>query len=559
MRSAGILTLVTALFLSAATLTAQLCPATADLSDCPAQALLDQARAANPERYQYALDQGARILPTTDGRSFYVLWQPPDSPATNPLIVTLHGSSSWAFDELFLRRDQAAARGYGILALQWWFGTESYYTPADIQRELRAALRLAGTAPGTALLYGYNRGTDNLYAVAALDRSSGDRLYAMFLANSGGAPPDYPPNLAIAAGQYGYNVFSGTYWTLVCGTLDPNSDRDGCPAMRRTADWVGLYGGVVDQFLQDDDVGHSAALDAFAAILALRQDALPPATVWKVERDAAFLIPDAATANVGLVDGDVWLIVGGPGGAKLYRSSDGANSTSLQSLGPSLNSAMSGTGYAPGEVIPRAAPEGGGMLYVLGLAPPGINRSAVFRLLAAPNGGYTRNPPDPVFAGAADDGQFLGVPDLTRLADGRWRLTYVSRGSSQSNSRTAISSDDGVTFLPEFNNTFGDLAVPHPTAMDINVDPAILKLAKGGYLAITMRSARLYLFTSLDGRTFVPYPQPAIDAPQLYPGATGLFDPTLVQLPDGRIWVYVTAATGNLNRVVRAELTPLLP
>ena len=67
-----------------------------------AQALLDRARAANPARYQFAVDKGAQILATSDGRSFFVLWYPSNLQSTRPLVVTLHGSSSWAFDEFFL-------------------------------------------------------------------------------------------------------------------------------------------------------------------------------------------------------------------------------------------------------------------------------------------------------------------------------------------------------------------------------------------------------------------------------------------------------------------------
>ncbi len=77
-----------------------------------------------------------------------------------------------------------------------------------------------------------------------------------------------------------------------------------------------------------------------------------------------------------------------------------------------------------------------------------------------------------------------------------------------------------------------------------------------------MRGARLFLFTSLDGRTFVPAPNAPIEAAQLAPGNMGLFDPTLVQLPDGRIFMYVTAGnspSGGGQRVVRAELVAVQP
>jgi hypothetical protein len=233
------------------------------------QALLERARMANPQRYQYAVEHGAKILPTGDGRGFYLLWTPPGAPERNhPLVVTLHGSASWAFDEFFPWREQVAQVGYGILALQWWFGEESYYTPAELHRELRAALRRQENQEGTALLHGFSRGGANLYGVAAQDRQSSDRFYAMVLANAGGATADFPPNLAISNGEYGYNVCSGTFWSFFCGGKDPNPDRDGCPAMRRTSDWVARYGGVTSLFLEDGGAaaGHALAGDARPAV-----------------------------------------------------------------------------------------------------------------------------------------------------------------------------------------------------------------------------------------------------------------------------------------------------
>jgi hypothetical protein len=80
----------------------------------------------------------------------------------------------------------------------------------------------------------------------------------------------------------------------------------------------------------------------------------------------------------------------------------------------------------------------------------------------------------------------------------------------------------------------------------------ILKLASGGYLAVTMRAARFHLFTSMDGRTFAPALQPAIEPEEVYPGANGLFDPTRVELPDGRIVEYSTAASGPMSATSRA-------
>lgn len=554
------------LFLLALTASAQ---SPDDLAE-PARSLYERARAANPARVQYALERGVQVFATSDSRSFYLLWVPPGvAPTNQPVITTLHGSGSWAFDEFFLWRELAEEYGFAVLALQWWMGpdesVQAYLPPDLMHRELHRALSLRENREGTVLLHGFSRGASNIYAIAAADRQSRDRYYAMILANAGGASPDFPPNMEITRGTLGYNIFAGTYWTMFCGGLDPNPERDGCPAMRRTASWLERYGGLTSLFLEDAQAGHGgfhqtpahmrAALDAFRDNLALRVGAPNPDAVWQVLRDPDFLLQDASIPNVGLVNGEVWLTAGGRQGMRLIRiAADGSQGS--PAMIPGLRESMNGTGYGSGEVVPRQGPDGRAELYVLGLAPPGVNRSAILRLRAAADGRFLRDPLAPVFTGGPDDGNFIGVPDVTPAPGGRLRLTYVSRGGAETNSRTAISSDGGASFLPEFSNPFGELAMPQRRATDTNVDPAMLRLADGGYLAVTMRGARLFIFTSVDGSTFLPSPTPAIEAAQLSPGSTGLFDPTLVQLPDGRIFMYCTADSGaGLNsRVVRAEI-----
>jgi hypothetical protein len=54
-----------------------------------------------------------------------------------------------------------------------------------------------------------------------------------------------------------------------------------------------------------------------------------------------------------------------------------------------------------------------------------------------------------------------------------------------------------------------------------------------------MRAARFHLFTSMDGRTFVPALQSAIEPEEVYPGANGLFDPTrsrIARRPNRRVF-----------------------
>jgi hypothetical protein len=245
--------------------------------------LFKQAQSADAERYQFAVDQGAQFLPTPDGRSFYIFWLPPGSDPANPppLIATLHGHGSWAFDEFFLWQPYALKRGYGILALQWWFGqgesVSDYYSPDEIYPIFEAALTQHQIQPGTVLFHGFSRGAANSYGVAALDRAAGHPFFLLTIANSGKASPGFPINEAITAGQFGSHPFAGTHWVLSCGQKDPNPERDGCPGMRETREWLAQLGGSVDLLIEDPNGDHGAfhrnpanveaALDLFAKLL----------------------------------------------------------------------------------------------------------------------------------------------------------------------------------------------------------------------------------------------------------------------------------------------------
>jgi hypothetical protein len=296
-----------------------------------AKALFDKARAANPLRYQFAVDKGVQVFPTTDGRSFYLLWYPPNVSTTNqPLIVTLHGSSSYAFDEFFLWQAEAAKRGYGILALQWWFGTgdatSDYYLPQEMYAILETALRRQGNQAAKAMLHGFSRGSANSYGVTFFDRRAGNHFFALTLSNAGQAAPDYPLYAQIIRGDYGQQVFAGAHWAMYCGGLDPNPQRDGCPAMRNTADWLTQQGAKVELFIEDANAGHggfhqnaahiNAALDVFAKLLSESggEDKTPPVVSLtspnggeKVKRGKVFTITWTASDEVGVKEQDVLL------------------------------------------------------------------------------------------------------------------------------------------------------------------------------------------------------------------------------------------------------------
>lgn len=246
-----------------------------------AEQLQRQAEQSSPERARYARSQQVKWLQTADGRSFSLLWLPPGAEAaTTPIIVTLHGHGSWAHDEFFLWHQAAARRGYGILALQWWFGQgeqlQDYYLPQELNRIIDDTLRELKVGQKRVLLHGFSRGSANIYGVTAFDARAG-RHVALTVANAGKATADFPVNQDIASGRLGSQPLAGTQWWMYCGGRDAHPERDGCQGMREAREWVSRYGGNVIELREDVEGDHGgfhrrkanveAALDSFAGVL----------------------------------------------------------------------------------------------------------------------------------------------------------------------------------------------------------------------------------------------------------------------------------------------------
>ena len=196
-------------------------------------------------------------IPSADGRLVHAAWKPDGR--IDRWIVSLHGTGGSAKTDLGIWQRNVAGRRIGVLAIQWWRGTgDAYLAPAEIYREIDAAAQKLSITPGKAMLQGFSRGSSNLYAVAALDAKRGRAIFELFVANSGGAQPDYAPNRAIAEGKFGARPLAGTYWITVCGARDPNPDRDGCPGMRRTALWLEAQGAEIVAAIEDPQFGHGA-------------------------------------------------------------------------------------------------------------------------------------------------------------------------------------------------------------------------------------------------------------------------------------------------------------
>lgn len=230
--------------------------------DWPAasQALLKQAQAQPGYAQVEALHP--RYHPTSDGRSFMLVWTPNPSAPPAKWIVSLPGTGGYATRDLAVWQPHLQGRDVGLVVVQWWLGagdtTRDYYTPFDIYREIERLLADLKVPRNSAMLHGFSRGAANLYAVAALDRTKGHQYFSTFVASSGGASLDYPPTQLVVRGEFGTAPYASTQWVTACGERDPNPARDGCSAMRRTAEWVRSLGGTVVLAIEDKTLGHGA-------------------------------------------------------------------------------------------------------------------------------------------------------------------------------------------------------------------------------------------------------------------------------------------------------------
>jgi hypothetical protein len=146
--------------------------------------------------------------------------------------------------------------------VQWWIGADdtprSYYSPAQIHKEIDTALQKLGVQPGMAMLHGFSRGSANSYAVAAMDAGRGRHYFSLIVASSGGVSIDFPPTGDILSGAFGDHPLRHTRWITAAGARDPNPDRDGIPGMRRTAVWLAEQGATVIERIEDPAEGHGA-------------------------------------------------------------------------------------------------------------------------------------------------------------------------------------------------------------------------------------------------------------------------------------------------------------
>ena len=211
------------------------------------------------------------------------------------------------------------------------------------------------------------------------------------------------------------------------------------------------------------------------------------------------------------------------------------------------------------DVLVRPLPSGTRRYFIKALTPPGNTERHIYLADRTVDGVITLgNDHAPVYTGGPNDDNRVEVFDIIEALDGKWVMYYVSpTGTPMNSGRSAISSDRGLSWTFHNDDPFSDKGMAR--AQDRNVDPAVLRLQDDTFIAVTMRAAKLYFWNSADGYVWEEIGGSEINISQWdaaeVDDAIGLFDPTLLQLPDGTIYMYVTAGQGTTDRLVAAKIT----
>lgn len=181
------------------------------------------------------------------------------------------------------------------------------------------------------------------------------------------------------------------------------------------------------------------------------------------------------------------------------------------------------------------------------LWPEGPNGSQVLRSATSPDGLVFTVEAGERFRPGTGDAGISQVPHAVRLADGRWRLSYVADwlgtggAGPRNNTRTAISTDEGLTWTVEN---------PAATAAD-SVDPDVVKVEDGSFRLYYKNYESFRAAASPDGFAY----SSSGAAGRAVLDATERFDPAVIRFPDGTIRVYF-GTPGGVGSAVATDTAP---
>lgn len=203
-----------------------------------------------------------QTIASTDGKTHFVYGAPAghNNKETKYLIVSLPGHGTTA-EEGYQAWSRHLTGEYALAEFDWWKGTgekkSDYYTPAEIVREVRPFLVNQGyDADDVIILHGFSRGSANTYAVIVQDHLLSRPVFDAVISNAGKYQSDFPLADKPLSDEEITKFYTDIPWVLVCGGLDPNPSRDGCPGMTETKEFLTEHGANVLALLTDPNASH---------------------------------------------------------------------------------------------------------------------------------------------------------------------------------------------------------------------------------------------------------------------------------------------------------------
>jgi hypothetical protein len=204
---------------------------------------------------------------TSDGKQYFYYGAPAGQNNASPkkIIITIHGTEGSAQTDYDVWRPFVEKTNFALAALNWWDGSgdavTDYSTPKQINEYIHNFLKAQGyTSDDTIVFQGFSRGSANSFSVVAFDQASLDPMIDVAVSSSGGVESSYFTSTTspIADKVSNSNLYSGVDWVLACGGKDQNPNRDGCPAMQQSQQFVQSKGASIMGFLEDSNAGHGA-------------------------------------------------------------------------------------------------------------------------------------------------------------------------------------------------------------------------------------------------------------------------------------------------------------
>lgn len=202
---------------------------------------------------------------SADGNTYFVYGAPKgqNNKDTKRIVISLPGHGTTADDGYKAWKGHIEDGEYALAEFNWWNGTgektTDYYSPVAVMRQARAFLDKQGYDDNdVVVLHGFSRGSANTYAVIAQDRLAQGHVFDAVISNAGKYQADFPLANPALSSQQITELYTGIPWVLVCGGLDENPSRDGCPGMTETKSFLTSHGAKVLALLTDPNSGHGA-------------------------------------------------------------------------------------------------------------------------------------------------------------------------------------------------------------------------------------------------------------------------------------------------------------